>query len=368
MTGSGRCNITNAAAAAPVYSCGDPDWIETLLNHFGVPELLAALNEISILVHPTSDGWYYPLSQSAHTVVDAFSNSLDLAGVNLCCTAQVRSIHAKGKGFVVRYSHNDKEEEEEFERVIVSAGGKAYPSLGSRGELFPVLEGLGHTVLPVLPALAPLLVDLDGWLPLEGIRLDVGVTMWDGSQRLAAAAGNLIFTKWGLNGPAVMDISHHVSAHAGDNLTISIDLLAFFQDEFERLLADKRPSRMPLRIFLGAFFPPKVSITLLRNNNLTDNIRMQQVSNPALSTLVKHMQDIRLQVKGVRGFEYCQVSTGGVPVNEVNPHTMESLRVNGLYLTGETLDVVGPCGGYNLQFAFSSGAVAGQSAAGGLRK
>lgn len=363
VTGSGRCNITNEAAAATVYTCADPRWMEILLGGFGVRHLIAVLAEIGVPVHKTWDGWYYPLSDSAHTVVDAFSSALELAGVTLCCEAQVTAIRATGRGFAVRFLRDGQEEEREFERVIVSAGGKASPSLGSRGELFPVLERLGHTVLPVRPALAPLLVDLGNCRSLRGVRLNVGTALYQGSQRLAATRGNLIFTRWGLNGPAVMDISHHVPAHPQDLVELSLNFLAFFQQEFDRLLEHKRASLMPVGVFLGAFFPPKAAITLLKNANLTADTAMRQVSDPTLGRLIASLKDTRLRVKGVRGFEYCQISAGGVPVSEVDPQTMESRRVKGLFLTGETLDVVGPCGGYNLQYAFSSGALAGKAAA-----
>jgi predicted Rossmann fold flavoprotein len=364
VTGSGRCNITNDAVAAPVYTCADQQWMEKLLNQFGVPELLAMLGDLGILVHKTSDGWYYPLSDSAHTVVDALSSALDLAGVTLCNSAQVSSIRSSGHGFSVHFLHNGKEHENKFEKVIISTGGYAYPTLGSRGELFPVLERLGHTILPGRPALAPLLADLGNLKPLQGIRMDVCATLWKGSQQLASSKGNLIFTQWGLNGPAVMNISHHVSAFPQASLELSLNFLAYFQNEFDYLLAKKRASLMPLRVFLIAFFPPKVAITFIKNAHLTADIPLCQVNDNTLEQIIERLKDTRFQVKGVRGFEHCQISAGGVPVNEVDPLTLESCRVKGLYLTGETLDVVGPCGGYNLQFAFSSGALAGKAAAG----
>lgn len=363
VTGSGRCNITNDAAEAAAYACADQGWMQTLLSGFGVQDLLSALAEIGVLAHKTSDGWYYPLSESARTVVDAFGSALELAGVNVCSPARVTAITRAGKRFSVRYWLNDKEEERAFDRVIVSAGGAAYPSLGTRGELFTVLERLGHTVLPNRPALAPILADLGELHALEGVRLDLGVTLWKGAQRLAAARGNAIFTKWGMNGPAVMDVSHHVSAHPGADLTLSLNLLAFFREEFDHLLAQKRTSAMPLRVFLGAFLPPKAATVYIKNARLPEDVVLQQVGERALDGLVQKLADTRLRVTGVRDFEYCQVSAGGVPVQEVDPRTMESRRVKGLYLTGETLDVVGPCGGYNLQYAFSSGALAGRAAA-----
>jgi hypothetical protein len=160
-----------------------------------------------------------------------------------------------------------------------------------------------------------------------------------------------------------MDLSHYVTAFPQADLELSLDLLAFFREKFEHFLAQKRKTSMPLRVFLGAFFPPKVSTVYLKNAHLPEDILLQKVSDRALEGLVEKLKNTRLRVKGARGFEYCQISAGGVPVTEVNPHTLESRRVKRLFLTGETLDVVGPCGGYNLQFAFSSGAIAGKAAA-----
>ena len=364
VTGSGRCNITNEAVEAVKYACADPAWMEALLSRFGVGDLKAMLASIGIPVHKTSDGWYYPLSNSAQSVVAAFASALKQAGVTLYSQTQVSSLRASPKGFAVGFSRDGKEQAEDFERVIVSAGGKAYPSLGSRGELFPVLEGLGHTVLPKRPALAPLLADLGELRPLQGMRLDVGVTLWQGPRRLGAATGNLIFTEWGLNGPAVMDISHLVSARPGAALALSLNLLAFFQDDFDGLLAQKRASAMPLRVFLGAFFPPKVALSYLKFARLPEEALLGQVDDSALAGLVDKLKNTTLAVKGVRDFDTCQVSAGGVPVAEVDPTTLKSRRVAGLFLTGETLDVVGPCGGYNLHYAFSSGVLAGRAAAG----
>ena len=366
VTGAGHCNLTNAGVRGSKYApLASTAWLDSLFACFGVSDLLALLDEIGVPTYKTSDGWYYPLSNSAQTVADAFASALLQAGVTLRMSTQVTSIRARENGFAVRTRQIDSEKDEFFAKVIVSAGGKAYPALGSRGELFPVLEKLGHTALPKRPALAPVLADLGLLCGLQGLRLDAGVTLWDQKNRLDFAAGNFIFTQFGLNGPAVMDISHAISARPGAKLTLSLNLLEFCQAEFDDLLARKRSTHTPIKVFLGAFFPPKVALLYLRLAHLPEDALLDQVEDADLARMIEKLKDTRLPVKGVRDFEFCQVSAGGVPVEEVDPLTLESIRVRELYLTGETLDVVGPCGGYNLQYAFSSGAVAGLAAARG---
>lgn len=359
VTGSGRCNITNDFAYADRYTCADTAWMKTLLTSFGLPELLEMLAEIGIPVRKTDDGWYYPLSDSARSVVDAISSALEIAGVKVNLSSKVTTIQFMQDGFKVTFSQDGVVNKQEFDRVIVSAGGMAYPTLGSRGEIFPELERLGHTILPNRPALAPILADLGNFRSLQGIRLDAGVTLWHHSEQVASTKGNLIFTEWGLNGPAVMDISHHVSIFPNGGLTLSLNFLNYFQKEFDRLLTSKRTSPTPLKVFLEAFFPPKAAALFIKNKRLPENILLGSLNNEQLLELIAQLKDTRFTVKGVRGFEYCQISAGGVPVSEVDPRTLQSKKVKGLYLTGETLDVVGPCGGYNLQYAFSSGALAG---------
>jgi predicted Rossmann fold flavoprotein len=364
VTGAGRCNITNDGAAADRYACADPAWMETLLARFGVQALRGMLQKIGIPVSRTSDGWYYPLSNSAQTVVDAFSSAINLAGVSVHFSAKVTSITSGADGLVIHHTGGGGRHAEAFDRVIVAAGGKAYPTLGSHGELFPVLEQLGHTVLPKRPALAPVLADLKSLKALQGVRLDAGVELWNGGERLASAAGNLIFTEWGLNGPAVMDLSHHISARPESTLVLSLNLLHFVETEFHDLLREKRGTGLPVKVFLGAFLPPKAASLYPQLCGLSENDPLERIGDGDLERLTERLRNTRLTVRGVRGFEYCQMSAGGVPVLEADPCTLESRLVKGLYLAGETLDVVGPCGGYNLQFAFSSGALAGIAAAG----
>ena len=363
VTGSGRCNISNQNVSAEKYDCADRAWLVRLFDLFGVSDTLEMFKELGIMVYHTNDGWYYPLSNSAQSVVAILSDALRASGVRLVLSAHVDAITQKGSQLGVNFQQSGRREELLFDRVIIATGGKAYPTLGSTGDLFPVLERLGHTVIPKRPALAPVQVELGSFKALLGVRLDAGVTLLDKRKKLATAAGNLIFTDFGLNGPPVMDISHHISELPGTRLELSLNLLKFHQHDFHELLNQKRHSDFLVSSLLSAFLPPKAVQLYLKLATINEMQNLANLDDQEVGRLVSLLQDVHFEVMGVRGFMYCQLSAGGVPVSEVEPETMASKRVNGLYLAGETLDVVGPCGGYNLQFAFSSGAIAGRSAA-----
>ncbi len=363
VTGSGRCNIANQYATKEKYACADQDWMGDLLHAFGVGKVLEMLEQVGIPVYKTSDGWYYPLSDSARCVVDILTEALRLAGVDLRLSTHITGLERRDGQFNMRHYIKNQCFDEPFQKVIVACGGKAFPSLGSRGDFFPILENLGHNVLPLRPALAPLLVDLGAWKALQGVRLDVEASLWQGEKLLDRTMGNLIFTEWGLNGPAVMDLSHHISVQPDKRLTLSLNLLAFFEQEFDAFLKEKRHSEMSMGAFLKAFLPPKAAAFYPELAGIYETTAMGKINQDKLQELILLLKETRLPVRGVRGFEHCQVSTGGVPVSEVDPVSCESRLIKGLYLVGETLDVVGPCGGYNLTYDFASGAVAGKSAA-----
>ena len=358
VTGAGRANLTNRLVSAERYTCADLAWMKSVLVQFGHSELIAFLESIGVLTYSTADGWCYPLSESAQTVVDAFANALDQAGVNVLLDHKTTSIHKSRNGFALTFK---TQQPLECECLIVAAGGAAYPTLGSRGVLFPALKELGHTINPVIPALAPVTCDMHAYEKLQGVRLDAQVRLYENNNLLAETTGNLIFTSWGLNGPAVMDLSHHISSRPGAKLRLTLNPLFSSEPALRELIHRQRNTPTPLKVILGAVLPPKVAPVMLPMAGIPASAKLNEVSDKELEKLFALLTAIPFKVTGVRGFEYCQVSAGGVPVSEVDPLTMRSRVVPGLSLAGEVLDVVGPCGGYNLQFAFSSGAIAGMN-------
>ncbi|MBC7238665.1 MAG: aminoacetone oxidase family FAD-binding enzyme, partial [Chloroflexi bacterium] len=203
VTGNGRCNITNVHASAERYVCADRAFVATALGLFGHPQTVARLRDLAILTYATPDGWCYPLSESAATVVAAFEAALRLAGVEIHLKTKVSDLAPVGGKWQLTIGGGPHKME--ADRVIVSSGGKAYPALGSKGELFPVLERLGHHIEPVYPALVPLTAQMRTFHKLQGVRLDAGLRLYEGVRILGEAVGNLLFTSTGLSGPAAMD-------------------------------------------------------------------------------------------------------------------------------------------------------------------
>jgi len=356
VTGNGRCNISNVNAAAGCYTCADRTFLETAFSLFGHEETVTCLHELGILIYATPDGWCYPLSNSAAAVADALAAMLDLAGVDVRLKTKVADIRPTGGKFTLTVGGGPRTQT--VDRVIVASGGKAYPALGSRGSLFPVLKRLGHALNPVRPALAPIIADVKHLHKLQGVRLDVGLTLFARGQVLGETVGNMMFTQFGFSGPAPMNLSHLVSAHPGATLILSIDLLPQHRAELIGIITRRR-----LRVTLGSVLPPKIASVVIPLAKLPADVCLADLSQKDLDRLLHLLTHLKAKVKDTRGFKFAQISTGGVSVSEVDPRTMESRIVPGLHFAGEVLDVVGPCGGYNLQFAWTSGALAGRGAA-----
>jgi len=243
VTGAGRANLTNQKMDAAHYPAVDATWMGAVLGKFGHTDLIEFFKSIGILTFATSDGWCYPLSESAQSVVDAFENALKLAGVKLLLNQHITAMRKSDGGFLLKSKDNV---EMAVDRLIIATGGKASPALGSSGELFASLRSLGHTVNPLRPALAPVTAEMKPRQKLKGLRLDARASLYEGSVLLAETTGNLIFTDWGMNGPAVMDLSHHVSARQGAKLELHLNSLFDREDRLRDLVREFRRTPTPL--------------------------------------------------------------------------------------------------------------------------
>jgi len=357
-TGSGRGNLSNRQATADKYFCDAPRVLETIFSQFGHIQLLRWLEQHSIFTYTTEDGWTYPVSNLAANVVDILTAHLIQSGVEIISQTLITDIQKVGGGFHLYTA--DTRRSFAVDRVVVATGGPAYPQLGARDTINAILMKLDHSILPVLPALAPLVTEAGPFHKLQGVRLDAGVSLLAEGKEIGRTFGNIIFTTWGLNGPGVMDLNHLVNLHSSSKLTLYLDLTGGHSAEIDRLINDSRNISMPMIVLLESILPVKLARFILEQSRLKPDISVGECSNKELNAVKEALTHQAVQVKGSKGFKESQLSTGGVPLKEVNAESLESGKCRGLYLAGEVLNVIGPCGGFNLQWAFSSGYVAGK--------
>ena len=338
--------------------------METFLGVFGVEEFRRALDRLGIPTHKTDDGWYYPRSQSAQAVVKILGEGLAERGVELRVATHVNDFFYLDNKFELKVTGLGLHQTEVFERLVLGAGGRAYPELGSRGELFGSLGKLGHHVRPLYPALGPIFADLGAFKELKGQRFDVLAGIWRGEEKLGQTTGNIIINQDGFNGPGVMNLSHLVALHPGEDLTLHMNFIAPFWSDLADILTGQVTRPWSLRAGLLRYFSPKAADFFIRRAQLNPAAKLNALTEEQIRQLLEETAEAKFRVTGAGSFRNSQVSVGGVPVGEVDPLSMESRLIPGLYLVGETLDVAGPCGGFNLHFAFGSGYLAGTHLAG----
>lgn len=353
-TGSGRCNISNQKAQAGQYFTDDQDTLQKCFQKFPPAQVLTFLESIGIPTVSSTDGWIYPLSYSAANVVDILSDNL--RDIHMHANTLITHLEKKDGAFYLHSS--DPAQQYHFEKLIITSGSPANPQLGARSVLYDPIAALGHTILPVRPALSPIETDTSLFHKLQGVRLDAGITLFHRNKFVTHNTGNIIITQWGLNGPGVMDISHLIKPEEPEQYQLKINFAPKFSAELTTVLSKMNNTDRSIGALLKAYLPAKVVEFILRQTNLDAALSCSELGKTQMEYLLHAIQNQILVVRNVRGFKFAQASTGGVPLAEINPDTMESNKCPGLFFAGEILNVLGPCGGFNLHWAFLSGLIA----------
>lgn len=346
-TGNGRCNLTHVSPAVDAYN-GDVDFVADVLGELGATGAFTFFKSLGLLLHSDREGRVYPYSNSATTVLDALRRELDRLGVEIVCGFKVKSVAVRDGAFTVVSADGAKLD---AAKVIFAAGGAAAPSSGSDGSGFALLEALGIKRTALRPALTG--IRCGGTARFKGVRAKARASLVRSGEEIAAAAGEVQFSDTGLSGICVFDISRF--AQKGDE--VYIDLLPDYSEELAAdVLAELDGGRkLPAAELLCGVF----------NRRLAE-FAAAQARGSGFAALAKSAKSLRFKVDGVMPFANAQVTAGGVPANEVG-RDLQSVRVPGVYIAGELLDVDGLCGGYNLHWAWCSGIRAGASAAQAVR-
>lgn len=321
-TGNGQGNVTNTQMSAEHYHSDNGEAVAAALNAFGWRETVSFLESLGGIFLPDARGRVYPASRQASSVTDLLRRETERLGVSICFGAQVREIAYDGK-FTLAWAGGQMT----ADAVVLAAGGCAAPNFGTDGNAYALAKKFSHTVTELTPALVQLRCDPARVRGLKGIRLEANAELFRHNKPIYAARGDVLFTESGLSGDAVFRLSSY--AKKGD--TVTLDLLPDVPKE--KLLKAYRTGGL-----VGVL-----------NNGLA-RVLEKRAQGEAVLELVKRFP---LEVTGTLGFAYAQVTKGGVPLAETDAHFM-SKRQNNLYFAGEILNVDGECGGYNLQWAFTS--------------
>lgn len=360
-TGSGRCNISNLNIAANKYFCDDQETLRKIFALLDVQSLRELLSSYAVPTYTTPDGWVYPLSNAAANVVQILASQLHVHNVEIQLQTLITDIQVNAEGFLLMTA--DPHRHFRVEKLVIAAGSPAHPQLGARFTLQHALHNMGHSFNAFQPALAPVITAGGLLHKLQGVRLDMQIALLENGKEIAQTIGNVIITNWGLNGPGVMDLSHLISLRPKQQFTLKLNMIPAQEILLKGLFSEHAGANIPVLDLLMSFLHRKVAVFALRNCGLAVSSPVSQVGEEVIEKIIHFLKNISVPVKGVRGFKEAQAAVGGVPLKEIDGITMESRRTRGLYFAGEIVNVLGPCGGFNLHWAFVSGILAGRNAA-----
>ena len=372
-TGNGRCNFTNLYADVCHYHGANPKFVYSALSQFGVPETIAFFRQLGI-DHKVEDcGKVFPMSDQASSVLDVLRYELEDLGVDVRCDVRVRGIRREAGIFHLQLADGSTVD---GDRVILAAGGKAMPGSGSDGSGFELARQLGHAVVDPFPALVQLKLEGDFFKQVEGLKFtgtaEILREQGEGSFKMVARErGEVLFTSYGVSGPPILQISRKAGEllQAGERPWLRLVVFdSMTPEQVDWLLAERfrNMPRKTLEISLVGLISKRLIPVLLREAGVADlRCRVASLPGGEREKIAGILTDWKLAIRGTMTWQNAQVTAGGLSTAEVDPRTMESRLVPGLYLCGEVLDIDGICGGYNLQWAWSSGFIAGSSAASG---
>jgi hypothetical protein len=369
LTGGGRCNITTSITDVQAFidEIGDKgDFLYSSLYKFGVKQTLEFFNDLGVETKEERGKRVFPKSDKAETVLNALKDNLGRNKVEFHLNTQVNEIKKAQEQF-----HIFTDDSEVIaKKVIVATGGLSYPVTGSSGDGYDWARDLGHNVIPPKPALSSVVIK-EKWInKLQGLSLkNVRISIYQNNKKQIDRFGEAIFTDFGMSGPIIIDMSEEIGEllrnDKGD-LELQIDFKpALDYPKLDRRLLrelDQNGKKM-FKNILSELLPSKIIPTFIKLSGIPASKPGHQITGPERSKLLHLLKELTLQVESLGDIKYAIITAGGIDLKEVDPKTMESKLVNGLYFAGEVLDINGPTGGFNLQICWSTGYVSGESAA-----
>ena len=361
-TGNGRCNLTNLHADSRGYHGDEPDFAHAAIAAFGPVQTLAWFRRLGLYTVAEESGRVYPYSDQANSVVDVLRFALEQENIQVRLGFEVEKVKKTLSGFRVEAA----EEAVECDRLIVACGGLAGTKLGGTMSGYKLLRSLGHKCTKLRPTLVQLKSDWSGCASLKGVRANCDAKILKDGEVFARSRGELQFTEYGLSGPVIFEISRDVCQGKGD-WCCQLDLLPDLEEGgLLEALKSRREGKLTAADLLTGILHNRLGRVLTQAAGIAAYVPIAQLEDGELEEVCRVAKGFRVKLTETLGMDSAQVTAGGILTSEFDPRTMESRLVSGLYACGEVLDVDGDCGGYNLQWAWSSGRMAGLHAGGTL--
>lgn len=360
LSGGGRCNVTNLKAGEKDYQTGEPRTVRNILRAFSPEHALAFFKELGVEMVLEEGTKYFPEEQSAKVVLQALLRASQRAGVMIQTEKKVKTVfrehgifHVVGESF-----------EYLSKAFVIATGGLSYPGTGSDGSGYSLAKSLGHSMIPTTPALTPLITEDPDWKTLAGITLPVKLAVIADGKKVAQSEGALLFTHTGFSGPAVLDISGPWLRCQAKHKDLVVNFFPACREadlltEWASGVAE-HPDRSWKRS-LTQYFPERLAEVLLRRNGIDPRSRLDQISKKERGSFIGSLFKCPVRVSGSQGYDKAEVTAGGVDLREVDAKTLASHVCPRLFFAGEVLDVDGRIGGFNFQWAWSSGTVVGRA-------
>lgn len=369
VTGNGRCNYTNIHAGDAKYYHGqNPKFVYSALSQFSVEQTINFFERLGI-AHKVEDmGKVFPMSDQASSVLDVMRYELERIGVEVICDAFVNNIEQLGGKFKISTEGGLTAT---ADRVIIAMGGKAKPSTGSDGNGYDLARKLGHTIIDIFPGLVQLKLEGNFFHQIKGVKIVGSVELISGNKTLGKERGDILFADYGVSGPPVFQLSRKAAEllHKGKEALLKVSLIDTMDvDELDQMLIRrfKESPQKTVEFSLVGLINKRLINVVLKQAGIRDlRIPVANISAQERRRIASILTDWKFIVTGTKSWPSAQVTAGGVDTREINQQTMESKKIKGLFFAGEIIDIDGDCGGFNLQWAWSSGYVAGINAARG---
>lgn len=361
ISGGGRCNVTNAVVTEADFWGGRNTIVRQILRAFPVRDTVAFFRELGVPLHEEADGKLFPDSNRARDVLDPLLSELVRTGVRLVSGCRVLDVTRETDGFRVLSSRGALL----AKAVVLATGGCSLPKTGSDGAGYSIAERLGHTIVATTPGLAPLILLDNGGLhrELSGVSHDVELTIWVNGAADVRLTGALLWTHFGVSGPVVLNASRHWARARLEGKKVALTANFCPSQQFEEIdarltaLTNERP-KASVQAALSTLLPASVAAALLGRLLIESDLILAHLSRDHRRRLAHVLAEWTLPVSETRGYNYAEVTAGGVALAEIDPSTMESRMCPGLFLVGEVLDVDGRIGGFSFQWAWASAFVA----------